>query len=142
LKKENKADNVIKKDISTKPTQVKGKKKLVIWVVVVFIAFFFIIARYSYITQLNYDVAALEKSIIVEEATNSGLSIQLDKLMNLPQIRYMAQTQLGMQKPDNYQTVFIEVPRCDKIYQATKPDAIYDKVVKVFDSFLVSLISF
>lgn len=140
--------NVIEKKENTKITKPlllkgkknkKAKKQIIIWVVVIFVAFFFIIARYSYITQLNYDVALLEKSIIEKEAVNSGLTIELDNLMNLPQVRYIAKSQLGMQKPDNYQTVYIEVPRSDKVYKASESYGLYDRLLQVLDDVLVSL---
>jgi len=117
----------------------KNKKKYILMLIgIVFIAFFGIIARYSYITQLNYDVAQLNKDITKQVAINSSLSIELDKKMNLPQVRYNATTKLGMQKPDNYQIVYIEVPRCDKVYNASPPSNFYDIILHTIKDIKVS----
>ncbi len=131
-----------------KPTLVKGnkstrsnKRRIVVWVLFVFIALFGIISRYSYITQTNYDVASLSHQLTSQEAVNSALQLQLDQYMNLPQIRYTAMTQLGMHQPDNYQTVYISVPRYDEISLATKPLTFYDKILLSIDDFKVSLMN-
>jgi len=118
-----------------------SKKHILMLIGIVFIAFFGIIARYSYITQLNYDVAQLHKDITKQVAINSALSIELDKKMNLPQVRYNATTKLGMQKPDNYQIVYIEVPRCDKVSNASPPSNFYDIILNTIKDIKVSLVN-
>ncbi|MBN2853536.1 MAG: cell division protein FtsL [Clostridia bacterium] len=127
-----------------KPRLIKGNKTrrhIIMWVAVVFIAFFCIIARYSYITQLNYDVAKLEKTLSDQTAKNSALQMELDKIMNLPQVRYIAESQLGMQKPDTYQTVYIEVPRCDEVKVKEQPKSFYEKLLVTIEDIRVSLIN-
>ncbi|MCK5811456.1 MAG: cell division protein FtsL [Clostridiales bacterium] len=128
-----------------KPTLLKGnkgnKRRIVIWVLFVFISLFGIISRYSYITQMNYDVADLSQQLIAQEAVNSSLQLQLDQFMNLPQIRYTAMTQLGMQQPDHYQTIYIQVPRYDEISLASKPLTFYDKILVSIDDLKVSLMN-
>jgi cell division protein FtsL len=92
----------------------KYRRKAIVWTLIVFAAFFTIIARYSIMTQLNYDIARLNKELKAQNAVNSSLTVELDKKVNLPRIRHIAQSELGMKMPESYQIVYVEVPRSNK----------------------------
>lgn len=111
-----------------------SKIKAVIWIVLIFAAFFTIITRYSSMTNLNYEIADLKESLSVQEAENSALKVDLAKKTNMMKVRYEAETQLGMQEPDNYQITYIEVPRANTAEAAEKPNELADNTVGLFEN--------
>lgn len=102
----------------------KSSRKIntVIWVVLIFIAFFTIITRFSQMINLTYEIADLKGELKAQNAVNSTLSVELDKKTNIIKIRHTAETEFGMHEPDSQQIVYIEVPRANNVIVAKEPD--------------------
>ncbi len=98
----------------------ESRKKVRVFLVIllVFAAFFAIITRYGQMTKLNYEIADIKEALITQNAVNSALSVDLEKKTNMMKIRHAAETQLGMQEPDKYQIIYIDVPRANSIVVA------------------------
>lgn len=107
-----------------------GTLKIFLCVIFVLLSFFMIILRYSQITKLNYDIVEIESKLTEQNAINSTLFIELDKITNLAEVRYIAETQLGMQKPDSYQIEYIEVPRGDNVSTMEPEETFADKMAQ------------
>jgi cell division protein FtsL len=91
----------------------KAKLKMFLNVFFVFLLGAVIVMRYAMITELSYNLDKENKKYnnIVNE--NSRLKVQIEKNMNLAQVKEVAESRLGMQKPDKYQLVYVDVPRND-----------------------------
>ena len=113
----------------------KPKKQIRTFIVIllVFAAFFAIISRYGKMTKLNYEIADLKEQLITQEAINSALSVDLEKKTNMMKIRHAAETELGMQEPDKYQIVYIDVPRANQTVAASEPEKPGDDAVGIFN---------
>ena len=103
----------------------ESRKKIRVFLVIllVFAAFFSIITRYGQMTKLNYEIADLKDELITQNAINSALGVNLEKKTNMMKIRHIAETELGMQEPDKYQIVYINVPRANSMEVAEEPAA-------------------
>ncbi|MFO7637128.1 MAG: cell division protein FtsL [Clostridia bacterium] len=112
----------------------KNRNKAILWTLIVFLAFFIVISRYSALTRMNYDIATLTKRMNTQSAINSDLMVELDKKINLPQIRYVAQTQIGMKMPETSQIVYIEVPRTNKTEVSNPPKGFQEKLSDFFNA--------
>ena len=121
----NRSDGVAapKATTNTNLTLIEGResrKKVRVFLVIllVFAAFFAIITRYGQMTKLNYEIADIKEALITQNAINSALSVDLEKKTNMMKIRHAAETELGMQEPDKYQIIYIDVPRANSIVVA------------------------
>ena len=52
---------------------------------------------------------------------------------NVMKIRHLAETELGMQEPDKYQIVYIDVPRANSIQVAEEPSVPGGDAVGIFE---------
>jgi len=123
---------------NNKLTLIKGgesRKKVRVFLVIllVFAAFFSIITRYGQMTKLNYEIADLKEELITQNAVNSAFSVDLEKKTNMMKIRHAAETELGMQEPDKYQIIYIDVPRANSIEVADVPESSLEGTVGIFN---------
>lgn len=123
---------------NNKLTLIKGgesRKKMRVFLVIllVFAAFFSIITRYGQMTKLNYEIADLKEELVTQNAINSALSVDLEKKTNMMKIRHAAETELGMQEPDKYQIIYINVPRANSIEVAEVKAEPYENTIGVFN---------
>ncbi len=112
----------------------KNKTGTVVCVIFVFAVFFTIIARYSQMTKLNYEIADLKDRLNGKNAVNSALAVELDKKTNLMEVRYDAERELGMGEPDKNQVVYIEVPRANNVVVSKTAKEKEEKPVGILDS--------
>ena len=94
-------------------TNSKAKFKLVCSILLVFCMCFAVMYRYALVTELNYSVYKLNKEYNDLRNENSYLKVQIDNQMSLDSIRQIAESRLGMQKPDKYQIAYVKVPKHD-----------------------------
>lgn len=100
----------------------KIKLKAVCFVLVIFASCLVLMYRYALITELNYNISKLEKEYNEIRNQNSRLKLAIEKDMDLNKVREIAEKRLGMQKPDRYQMVYINVPKndCTKVAESYK----------------------
>lgn len=91
----------------------KVKSRLVLSIVLVFIAGLVVMYRFAVITQLGYDANRREQQYNSLRNENAMLRVQIETGTDLTEIKERAETELGMQKPDSNQIVYIKVPRND-----------------------------
>lgn len=70
----------------------------------------FIISRYAYIAEINFNITNLEKEYKKVAKENTDLNVQLMKSINLEALEKSAVSKLGMQYPDvQNQIVYVNV---------------------------------
>lgn len=106
---ENKVPEVKKND--KKSSRIKFK--LLLNVFAVFAICFIIIFRYALITELNYKINKSNISYNEIKNENSRIKVELEKDMDLHKVKEVAESRLGMQKPDKFQIVYVNVPKSD-----------------------------
>lgn len=98
-----------------KRRNVRARVNAILWIALIFAAFFLVTSRYSNLTKLNYEIADIKSQLEEQKSINSSLSVILDQKTNIMMIRHSAETELGMHEPDNHQITYIEVPRANKV---------------------------
>lgn len=124
--------------VKTKMRLIEGRKpikkaKAVLWIALIFAAFFIVTIRYSQMTNLNYEISDMKSELTAQNAVNSALSMELDKKTNIIQIKHMAEAELGMQEPDKYQIVYINVPRANKVTIAEEAENSRDNSIGLIE---------
>lgn len=108
--------------------------KAVLWVALIFAAFFLVISRYSNLTELNYETADIKNKLEQQNSINSALSVELDKKTNTMMIKHSAETELGMQEPNNFQIVYINVPRSNTAVLDVPADNKADETIGILEN--------
>lgn len=111
-----------KKKSSTKKITQKNKKKhlkpkakLILYMMVSFFILFAISYQNSLITESFNKKETLKKDLSALEKENEQLKVNIEKSLNLNNVEQSAKEMLGMQKLDNSQKVYINLPKKDYI---------------------------
>ncbi|MCX7710933.1 MAG: cell division protein FtsL [Clostridia bacterium] len=91
----------------------KEKAKMVWTILVVFAMCLAVMYRYAMITEMNYNVYKQSKVYNDLRNENSNIKVQIEKQLDLNNIREIAEKKLGMQKPDKHQRIYVKVPKYD-----------------------------
>lgn len=106
-------ENTVLKEKKRYKNNRKVKLKLVLSILVVLFAGLTVMYRFAVITQLSNHINKSEKIYNELRNENSILKVQVETETDLNEIKEIAETRLGMQKPDKSQVVYIKVPRDD-----------------------------
>lgn len=82
-------------------------------VILIFVSCLIIMYRYALITEINYNLGKLEQRYNEIKNENTRIKIAIEEETDLTRIKKIAEEKLGMQKPDRYQIVYINVPKRD-----------------------------
>ncbi|MCI8345360.1 MAG: hypothetical protein HFJ42_05280 [Clostridia bacterium] len=96
------------------------KGKATLYVVIAFIALFAVCYRNSQITESFNKKEELKKELGSIQKENEQLKVNIENSLNLKNIEQMAKEMLGMQKLDNSQKVYINLPKKDYIESASE----------------------
>lgn len=112
----------LKKQSKQKQTkkQLKPKVKLVMFIALGFAILFAISYQNSLITESFNQKESLKKNLSVLEKENEQLKVNIEKSLNLNKVEQSAKEMLGMQKLDNSQKIYINLPKKDYIESATE----------------------
>lgn len=119
---EKKKTSTLKKQNNKKQAkkQVKPKAKLVIGIAVTFAILFAISYQNSLITESFSQKESLKKNLSAIEKENEQLKVNIEKSLNLNKVEQSAKEMLGMQKLDNSQKIYINLPKQDYVESATE----------------------
>ena len=106
-------ENSVLKKKKTYKRNNKAKFRFVLLILFGFALSFVIMFRYAVITELNYKIAKVNKTYSEIKNENVRMKVEIDKQMDISKIREAAEKKLGMQKPDKYQIVYVNVPKND-----------------------------
>ena len=87
------------------------KVKMVAGILLLFSLGLIVMYRYALIAEINFKISSKERQYEELRNENSRLKVAIENETNLSKITQVAQNELGMQKPDKYQIVYIEVPK-------------------------------
>ncbi|MDO5397644.1 MAG: hypothetical protein Q4G33_06920 [bacterium] len=73
----------------------------------------FMISEFVTVNERRDEIAGLEEKLANAEAATSQKSFELEQSVDLTEIEKEATTRLGMQRPEKYQTIYINVPTDD-----------------------------
>lgn len=91
----------------------KEKLKTVAITVAIFALGLVLMYRYALITDMSYKVNKADNEYNKIKNENSRLRVEIEKEIDLSNIKRLAEEKLNMQKPDKYQIVYLRVPKSD-----------------------------
>lgn len=100
--------------------QVKSKTKMVMAIAFTFSILFAIIYQNSLITESFSKKESLKKNLGAIEKENEQLKVNIEKSLNLNNVEQSAKEMLGMQKLDNSQKIYINLPKEDYVESAAE----------------------
>ena len=86
---------------------------IIIEVMALALAAAFMISKFVSVHEGRTQISELETKLANAEAATSQKAFELDQSVDLAQIEKEATTRLGMQRPEKYQTIYINVPMDD-----------------------------
>lgn len=102
-------------EITVKRQNKKVKRSLVATIVVVFMLACMLLCRYASIYEMNYRTSQINSEIEALNIENSRLEAVISSNSSVVDIDSVAQNELGLQKPQPYQVVEIDVEPVDEI---------------------------
>lgn len=73
----------------------------------------FMISKFVTVHETQQTIAMLEKNLATMESNTSQQIFDLEQSVDLTEIEQEATTRLGMQRPEKYQTIYVNVKRDD-----------------------------
>ena len=103
------------REIRNKKAKVKFKFFMLARIALLFILGLFVILRFAQITELGYQTNDINKECEAVLAENEQLRVNIEKEINLAEIRQIAETRLQLQAPNESQIVYIETSTSDRV---------------------------
>lgn len=118
----------------------KIKVKVVFAFMVLFALSGLVMYRYALITDLNYKINSKMNELDEIKNENTRLGVKIESELDLQKIQKFAEENLGMQKPDKSQCVFVKIPRSDFTTATSKnedknSDNIFKAILSKVDKF-------
>ncbi|MDO5555362.1 MAG: hypothetical protein Q4G09_01515 [Clostridia bacterium] len=119
----------------------KKKRKIIKYLIIGFVILFGISYRNSQIDENFAKVKSLKEELAEVEKQNAQLQVSIENGLNLSNLEQEAKQQLGMQKLNSKQTVYITLPKNDYIEPATEEviieeetgiKSIINKIITIF----------
>ena len=141
---------VVKKNYTTKSntskkstTKMKTAKKLkiVLFVLIGFLAFFTISFRNAMIDSKYAEIKKLKNNLALVEKENEQLQAGIESHLNLKTIQEEAETQLGMKALSNDQIKYVNLPKTDYIEAGSEEvqieeDSYFTKILNFIKNFI------
>lgn len=129
-----KTDLQIKKEKELKDFTMKFK--LIIYMLILFAAFFIITFRNSQIDESFMKVKSLQADLALLQKENEQLKVGIENSFNLSNVEQQAKELLGMQKLDDFQKEYINLPKNDFVESANEKiiieeDNWFKKIIKI-----------
>ena len=89
----------------------KKKRKIIVYMGIIFVAFFIITYRNSQIDESFMQVKSMQSELALLQKENEQLKVSIENSFNLSTIEQQAKELLGMQKLDDSQKEYIALPK-------------------------------
>ena len=119
------------KNISDTSINKKSKRALIATTLCMFGMLMILTYRYNIISEKNYNVQKLNKELEVAKAELAEAHIEVDKLVDMNYVEAIAKQQLGMQKPDKSQIVYVDMESAESVSKAESTSVLkasFDKI--------------
>ena len=104
----------------TSKKQVTIQTKIVIYVIIGFLILLAISYRNSVINEKFAEIKTLKNNLASIQKENEQLEVNIENNLNLKTVEQSAKELLGMQKLENKQTIYINLPKQDYVEPATE----------------------
>lgn len=103
----------------------------------------FMISEFVTVNEKRDEIAGLEEKLANAEAATSQKSFELEQSVDLSEIEQEATSRLGMQRPEKYQTIYINVPTDDVTHTtAGSVEGVNNSMKNFFNKIISDIIEF
>lgn len=106
-------NKAVKRNHKQMLNRVKNIRRICAIVIMAFAAGF-MISEFVTVHETQQNIASLEKQLTELESVTSQKVFELEQSVDLAEIEKEATTRLGMQRPEKYQTIYVDVKQDDK----------------------------
>jgi cell division protein FtsL len=99
----------------------------------------FITYRFNLINEKNLSVQSLKKELSTAEATLASSQIEVEQNTDVNKIEAYAKQQLGMQKPDKNQTIYVDTSKTNKSLEVEQDMTSLEKVLNSMKNIINSI---
>ena len=100
--------------------QAKAKVKSLLAVALLIVAAFFVLYRGVVITEKTNAIEKKEKQLSDIVATNERVKMEIEHALDLKTVESAAVDRLGMNRPEKYQTVYVDLNQVDHVEKISK----------------------
>lgn len=105
-------NNTVKRNHNQMHSKTKNIRRMCV-IVVMAISAGFMISKFVTVHETQQKIASLEKSLATIESQTSQQIFDLEQSVDLTEIEREATTRLGMQRPEKYQVIYVNVKQDD-----------------------------
>lgn len=109
----------------------KNKATLVLTTLAIFAMFMVITYRYNVISEKNLHVQQLKDDLEIAKSELATTQIAMEEMMNETEVESYAKQQLGMQKPEKSQLIYINMENEETVQKVSASNIIMSLVEKV-----------
>ena len=109
----------------------KSKATLVLTTLAIFAMFMVITYRYNVISEKNLHVQELKEDLVVAKSELATTQMAMEELMNESEVEAYAKQQLGMQKPEKSQLIYINMENEETVQKVSSSNIIMNLVEKI-----------
>ncbi len=100
----------------------RGSLRLISNVLLLCLVAFAILFRYSTIVERDHQLETLKEEYNAIADENKRLQVEIDSALNLSNVEQIAMNELGMAKPEKYQTVYVDIKGDDYVEVAEETE--------------------
>lgn len=119
-----------------KAANVKRRASAIFTILSVFVMTMIIVYRYGVINERNLNAQQLKKELVSTEAAIATAKISVEQNTDLNKIETYAKQQLGMQKPDKNQTIYIDTSNANTSVQIPEEKSFFQGVFDGIKNFV------
>lgn len=119
------------KNINKNSISKTNKATLVLTTLVIFAMFMVITYRYNVISEKNLQIQQLKDDLEVAKSELATSEIALEQVMDVNYVESYAKQQLGMQKPEKSQLIYINMDSEDTVTKVSASNMISQLVEKI-----------
>ena len=124
---------------STRPQ--KAYMRYICWILAVSAAAIFMVASFATVQDTRYEISRLQSELSEMETITSQKAFDYEKSINLSQIEEEATSRLGMQRPESYQYVYVNVKQADKIEKtASGEEGVFGTLAETLGDFFGNIV--
>ena len=124
---------------SNKKTKAHKNVSVVLGIVSIFAMTMVITYRYNIISEKNLESQNLKSELAATEANLLNAQIELEQKTDLNKIEAYAKQQLGMQKPDKNQTIYVDTSKSIKTVEQSQDTTVVDNIINAIKNFFNSI---
>ncbi len=101
----------------------------------------FMISKYVSVNETRSEIDSLRSQVEELQATNSQMMFELEQSVDLAAIEKEATQRLGMQRPEKYQTIYVDIQQEDKTETTSQSvESAQSRIGKFFSSLKQNII--